>query len=170
MKELCLLLPEGVCVLLSVDDKAKVPVGMNAVGRTFFILHHNDALYCSDDHDFPFSSGHKLIPSFCVVVLRNGAELERKKITCFTRSQLFSSSTSKTHFEDFKRMIAEESTRVFICDEAGDVKPVLCISVDGGPDENPRHWKNILQYAQYFLLCESGFYVRFNACTRPIGL
>ena len=105
----------------------------------------------SDDHDFPVGSGHKFIPSFSLIVLRIGGELVRVKISCFTRTQIYSSSTSETHFEDFKRLVEEDSTRVFLCDEDGNVKPVLCISVDGGPDENPRHWKNILQYAQYFI-------------------
>ena len=30
------------------------------------------------------------------------------------------------------------------------LRPVWFISVDGGPDENPRHYKNIATYAKLF--------------------
>jgi hypothetical protein len=47
-------------------------------------------------------------------------------------------------------MLEDPLSKDFLSTADGKSKPVLLFSVDGGPDENTRHCKNILQYARYF--------------------
>jgi hypothetical protein len=61
--------------------------------------------YVVPDHDFPVGSNHKLIPSFYLIckavnTQNNGVSQTKwkpERIAAFVHSQLFSSSTAKTH-------------------------------------------------------------------------
>ena len=59
------------------------------------------------------------------------------------RSGKHCSSTALSHAADFNKLLTlkifDDITRI----EAGHVKPVFMITVDGGPDENPRYEKAI---------------------------
>jgi hypothetical protein len=55
-------------IIISQDDKAKVPLGIPAVGRTFSTVQTHNQPVSIPDHDFPVSSKHKLIPSVYLVI------------------------------------------------------------------------------------------------------
>ncbi|PKK56219.1 hypothetical protein RhiirC2_800496 [Rhizophagus irregularis] len=55
-------------VLISQDNKAKVPLGIAAVGRTFKTIQTSNEPVSVPDHDFPTSSKHKLIPSVYLLI------------------------------------------------------------------------------------------------------
>jgi hypothetical protein len=149
MKEFALLLDSDICAFISQDDKAKIPLKINAVGRTFKVLQADIAPIVSMDHDFPYGPSHKLIPSFYLIVCREGSSLVQKQLCCFVRSQLLDSSTSSAHYADYKSMLENPLSGDLLKSIDGLAKPVLLLSVDGGPDENPRHFKNITQYTKY---------------------
>lgn len=59
------------------------------------------------------------------------------------RSAKHASSTAYAHALDFERLKDVSSFAPVLKTSTGDVKPVVIITVDGGPDENPRYAKSI---------------------------
>ncbi|CAB4484137.1 unnamed protein product [Rhizophagus irregularis] len=106
-------------IIISQDDKAKIGLGIPAVGRTFHTLQSIQEPVCVADHDFPAESGQKLIPSVYLIIKPNESndELRTGKLATFIN---------------------------------GEIRPIWVLLVDGGPDENPRHLKNIKTYCQLF--------------------
>jgi hypothetical protein len=99
------------------------------------------------DHDFPVGSNHKFIPSFYLICsaannlnnTKNETTWKPERIAAFVRSQLFSSSTAKTHMYDIQELLKIDDFRSLLCGEDGKPRPFWSISADGGPDENPRY-------------------------------
>jgi hypothetical protein len=60
-----------VSVVISQDDKAKIGLGVPAVGRTFHTLQSINEPTTIADHDFPMGSGQKLIPSVYLIINPN---------------------------------------------------------------------------------------------------
>jgi hypothetical protein len=58
-------------VVISQDDKAKIGLGVPAVGRTFHTLQSVHEPVCVADHDFPVGSGQKLVPSVYLMIKPN---------------------------------------------------------------------------------------------------
>ena len=63
MDEICSMFGPDSCFYLSLDDKAKVPLGLAAATKQSPILMHLDYQVRLPDHDFLVASRHKLIPS-----------------------------------------------------------------------------------------------------------
>ncbi|CAB4489434.1 unnamed protein product [Rhizophagus irregularis] len=103
-------------VIISQDDKAKVPLGIPAVGRTFQTIQSFQEPVTLPDHDFPVGMQQKLIPS--VYLLINPSDTN----DTFCNGQLSIFVRPQYHI----------------------------LLVDGGPDKNPRHMKNIFQYCKMF--------------------
>src|SRR5436190_2971624 len=70
VKSFALAFPQDV-VLISQDDKAKVPLGIAAVGRTFKTMQTINEPISVPDHDFPVGAKHKLVPSVYLVINPN---------------------------------------------------------------------------------------------------
>ncbi|GBP89102.1 hypothetical protein EVAR_64370_1 [Eumeta japonica] len=66
------------------------------------------------------------------------------------RSGKHSSSTANTHAQDFETLLELEEFRPLAKTDHGLVKPVVIMTVDGGPDENPRYQKVIGFAIQHF--------------------
>ncbi|PKC04312.1 hypothetical protein RhiirA5_502859 [Rhizophagus irregularis] len=133
------------------DDKAKVPLGIPAVGRTFQTLQSFQEPVTLPDHDFPISMQQKLIPSVYLLInpsdtndtFRNG------QLSIFIRPQYQVGTSSATHIIDLNSL-TQDSRFDEILKIDSHIKPIWIILVDGGPDENPRHMKNIYQYCRMF--------------------
>jgi hypothetical protein len=52
------------CTMISQDNKAKVPVRLPAVSRSFAMVQGTFETISAPNHDFPDGPNHKLIPSF----------------------------------------------------------------------------------------------------------
>jgi hypothetical protein len=72
-----------------------------------------------------------------------------RKLACFVRPQLFCSSSSASHMEDINVLLGDSESQLFLKNENG-IRPVWFFVVDGGPDENPRHLKNVSSYCSFF--------------------
>ncbi|CAJ0643233.1 11507_t:CDS:2 [Entrophospora sp. SA101] len=92
-------------VVISQDDKAKIGLGVPAVGRTFHTLQSVHEPVCVADHDFPVGNLESL--------------------------------TLDPQYDD-------------VLKTNGEIRPIWVLLVDGGPDENLRHLKNIKTYCQLF--------------------
>ena len=67
------------------------------------------------------------------------------------RSGKHSSSTAYSHALDFEKLTKLEIFRPFIkCAASDHVKPCVVVSVDGGPDENPRFQKTVATSVHHF--------------------
>jgi len=51
------------------------------------------------------------------------------------------SSTAASHALDLDTVFGLDEFQEFVKTPTGDIKPVVIVSVDGGPDENPRYAK-----------------------------
>ena len=93
----------------------------------------------------------KLIPSVYLVI--NPADssntLRTGQLSIFIRPEYFIGTSSTTHIVDLESIISNEEFSSTLKKE-GKVRPIWILIVDGGPDENPRHMKNIVQYAHLF--------------------
>jgi len=97
-------------VILSQDDKAKVSVGVPAVGRHFETMQTVLEPVSVPDHDFPIGSSQKLVPS--VYLLINPKETDESlrvgQIAIFIRAQWHLGSSSATHMTDILSLVANE--------------------------------------------------------------
>lgn len=158
LEELSSLLgPEEVC-FISQDDKAKVPIGLTAANKQAPILMHVEYRVSLPDHDWVIASKHKLIPSVyaCIEIKQDG--LGKGEAVGYSgptyvaiRSGKHSSSTAYSHGLDFERLLNLPEFEPFIKNKEKRVKPLVVLTVDGGPDENPRFQKVIDMAIHHFL-------------------
>lgn len=144
LEELASLLGPKEVVFLSQDDKARVALGVTAAKKQCSMLMHLEYRVTLPDHDWVVAAKHKLIPSvYALVNIKvNGAG--NPSAVGYTgptyiaiRSGKHSSSTAFSHALDFERMLKIEALTDFMM-VGCNVKPILIITTDGGPDENPR--------------------------------
>ena len=143
--------------VLSVDDKAKVPIGVTAAKYQSPLVMHMTYEIRLPDHDFVKASKHKLTPSvYAACEIKSTSAKSQEEITysgptfIAIRSFKHDSSTAYTHGYDFNQVVEKEEFRSIMKTSEGEVKPVGMLFVDGGPDENPRFPKTIDVYSQHF--------------------
>lgn len=100
------------------------------------------------DHDYVIAPNHKLIPSVIgsMEIKKNCLSPDAITYSGATyiaiRSAKHCGSSTYKHLSDLKRIRdLPEFENVLYFD--GNLKPVVIITVDGGPDENPRYEKTI---------------------------
>lgn len=127
----------------SQNDKARVPIGLTATQRQSLLLMHLEYRVTLPDHDWVVAEKHKLIPSVYVGIVINTCGMGSSKAVTYSgptyvviRSGKHSASTAASHSTDFKRLLDIDSFKNMKSEDL--VKSVVIISVDGGPDENPR--------------------------------
>jgi len=138
-------------VIISQDDKAKVPLGIPAVGRTFQTMQSIKEAVSVADHDFPTGAQQKLIPSVYLAIdpLDSNDALRHGQLAIFIRPQYNVGTNATTHMVDLISLTNQESF-ASIFKNNDQIKPIWILLVDGGPDENPRHLKNIYEYCKLF--------------------
>lgn len=148
--------PNEVC-FLSQDDKARVPIGLTAANKQAPLLMHVEYRVSLPDHDWVIAAKHKLIPSVYAGCIIKADAMSRPEAVTYSgptyiaiRSGKHSSSTASSHAVDFENLTELDIFKEIIRDEAGRVKPVVMISSDGGPDENPRYPKVLANAIQHF--------------------
>ncbi|KAF2905812.1 hypothetical protein ILUMI_00363 [Ignelater luminosus] len=140
-----LLGPQAVNVL-SVDDKARVPLGLPAAQKQAPILMHYERQILMPDYDYPIAKGLKLIPSVIGVLCFKDWKVSYSGPTCISiRGGAIDSSTAETHRQDLIKYLHHDKMRDYFWSN-NRIKPVLVVFSDGGPDEAPRNEK-VLQAA-----------------------
>ena len=66
------------------------------------------------------------------------------------RSAKHDQSNADSHATDFHRFVDLKEFEKVARDETGEVKPIVIITVDGGPDENPRFPKTLVASIKKF--------------------
>lgn len=148
--------PEQVA-FISQDDKARVPIGITAVKKQSPFLMHLEYRIKLPDHDWVIAERHKLIPSVYAGINIKSECMGQPEAVSYSgptyiaiRSGKHSSSTADTHAMDLERLMNLDIFASIVKNSAGELKPVLMLSVDGGPDENPRYVKVITHAVQHF--------------------
>ncbi|KAK3925661.1 Transient receptor potential cation channel subfamily A member 1 [Frankliniella fusca] len=148
--------PRQVC-FLSQDDKARVPLGITAATKQAPILMHTEYRVMLPDHDFVVGERHKLVPSVIAGIVINDKKVDGSPASVTysgptyigIRSAKHNPSNAESHADDLRRILElDEFNDITKVD--GEVKPVFVLSVDGGPDENPRYSKVIANAIENF--------------------
>ncbi|KAG5889612.1 hypothetical protein JTB14_024033 [Gonioctena quinquepunctata] len=133
---------------ISQDDKARVPIGVTAANKQAPLLMHMEYRIKLPDHDWVIAERYKLIPSVYAGIKITSSMLGQPQAVGYSgptyiaiRSGKHSSSTANTHAQDFETLLELEEFRPLAKTGHGLVKPVVIITVDGGPDKNPRYQK-----------------------------
>lgn len=159
IEELASILGPEQVVFISQDDKAKVPIGKTAAKVQAPVLMHLSYKVRLDDHDFAVGERHQLTPSvFAGIIIKENCMGRKEAVSCtysgptyiVIRSGKHSSSTAATHAKDLNKLLTLDDFKNLALGQDGKVKPVMILSVDGGPDENPRYTKVISNCITHF--------------------
>lgn len=109
------------------------------------------------DHTWVIASRHKLIPSVYAAIEieadafgKPGAVKYSGPLYIAIRSGKHSSSTPESHAFDLQQLLKHENFTSQVQTLDGMIKPVLILTVDGGPDENPRYQRVICCAVDHF--------------------
>lgn len=110
------------------------------------------------DRDWVVAGGHKLIPSVYAGIIIKSSEMGIRSAVTYSgptfiavRSGKHTSSTVMSHAADFNRLLNLDDCDVITKTAGGHMKPVVMVTVDGDPDENPRCDKVICIAIHHFL-------------------
>jgi len=142
LKELAVVLGSGPVLFLSQDDKCRIPIGLPAANKQSPFLMLMDRKVRLPDHDFVVATRHKLIPSvYAAAKISSTAVTYSGPTYIAIRSGKHDKSDAASHAYDFNQLFNVNEFDEIMKMSSGELKPVVIISVDGGPDENPRYQK-----------------------------
>ena len=108
------------------------------------------------DHDYVIAPQHKLIPSvigennYEKIIFSGDAVTYSGPTYCAIQSEKHSGSSADPHLQDMKRIRSLDIFNDSFNNNTSESKPVMIVTVDGGPDENPRYTKTIECAIDYF--------------------
>ncbi|CAG8550095.1 7005_t:CDS:2 [Dentiscutata heterogama] len=156
IKEMVSLLGPKSALVISQDDKARIPLGLAVANKQAPILMKLEYRVELPDHDWVVAERHKLIPSvYAVLDVQEGKYGQAEAVTYSgptfirIRSGKHDSSTAYSHGKDFDDLMVEEKLNNFTTTD-GQPKPVVVMISDGGPDENPRYRKTVQMMVDHF--------------------
>lgn len=130
---------------VSIDDKARVRIGVTAANKQSSLLMNMQYRITLPDHDWVKGERHSLIPSVYAGITIKPFGLGDENYVTYSgptaikvRSGKHDSSSAKSHAKDFESLFENDDFKIISKTIAGCVKPVVIIYSDGGPDENPR--------------------------------
>ena len=172
LEELAAILDPAEVTFHSQDDKAKVPIGLTAANKQVTMLMHMEYQVTLPDHDFVVAPKHKLILSVIGdMKLVKSKDLTNDAVTysgatyISIRSAKHSASSVFAHFQNMMRVRSLPEFATSCQTDRHEEKKVMIVTVDGGPDENPRYEKTINCSIKYFV--ENGLDAFFLATNYP---
>ena len=142
---------------LAQDHRARVSLGMTAPCKQAPLLMRMEYNVCFPDTQSILADQQKLIPSVYGGVVINSQSMGDDQAVLFsgptyvairTGSQGY--PTAEAHAADFDRLLHLENFRSMAKNEHGAVKPIVILSVNGGPDESARNAKQISFAIKHF--------------------
>ena len=112
---------------------------------------HLEYKFSLPDHDFPIGESHKLIPSVYASCLQKEDQSIGYSGPTFIaiRSGKHDKSCAASHMEDFRSLIQAEEFQT-ACKNGDNIKPLVFVSVDGGPDEAPKNTQALAAWTKHF--------------------
>lgn len=148
--------PHKVC-FISRDDKERLPTGITAATKQAPFLMHLEYQISLPDHDWVVTIGYKIVLSVYASIIVKDDDIRNTQAASYTgptyitiHSEKHSSSTALSNVLDFQSVLEKPEFDVITKTHGGHNKPSLMLSVDGGPDENPRYNKVIKVAIQHF--------------------
>lgn len=125
--------------------QARVPIGKTAANKQTPLVFHMQYRVQIPDHDWVVAEKHKLIPSvYAFIKIESEKYGDRKAVTysgptfVTIRSGKHCTSNAYSHGKDIETLMCLPEFESFCKDDKGQFKPIIMITSDGGPDENPR--------------------------------
>ncbi|CAF2596257.1 unnamed protein product [Rotaria sp. Silwood2] len=152
IKDLAGIFGNDVVLFLSQDDKCKVPIGLPAAKIQAPMLMHLDYRVRLPDHDWTVAPRHQLTPSvYAACMMNENNDVGYSGPTYIAiRSAKHDRSDANSHACDFDRLVGLKEFEKSVRDYTGQIKPIIIITVDGGPDENPRFPKTLVAAIRKF--------------------
>ncbi|CAF0743506.1 unnamed protein product [Didymodactylos carnosus] len=152
IKDLAGIFGNNCIFFLSQDDKCKVPIGLPAAKIQAPMLMHLDYAVRLPDHDWTVAPRHQLTPSvYAACMIGPEGDVGYSGPTYIAiRSAKHDRSDAQSHANDFDTLVRLKEFEKSARDHNGDVKPIIIITVDGGPDENPRFPKTLMAAIRKF--------------------
>ena len=171
LEELARFLGPSDVTFHSQDKKGKVPIGLTAASKQAPLLIYMEYKVTLPDQDYIITPQHKLIPSVI------GDEKEKDfsgdavpssgPTYCAIRSVKHSGFSAYHHLQDMKNIRSPDIFDDSFNNDTSESKPVMIVTVDGGPDENPRYTKTIECVINYFTTQDlDAFFLATNAPER----
>ena len=151
--------------VVSIDDKAKVPLGITVATRQAPLVMPMEYEVRLPDQDFVVASKHKSVPSVYAA-----CEIQTTSARCqpeisFTgrlyiiiRSLKHESSTAFAHGRDFGHILELEEF-ASVAKNEDQVKPIVLAFVDGGPGENLQFPKVLSLAVDHFRMHKFDVYI-----------
>ncbi|CAG8734991.1 24591_t:CDS:2 [Dentiscutata erythropus] len=147
--------PRNVLVV-SQDDKARIPLGLAAANKQAPILMRLEYQVKLLDHDWIVAERHKLISSVYAILNVEGGKYRNSKAVTYSGptfirvcSGKHDSSTAYSHGKDFDELMVKKKLHDYTKMD-GQPKPVMVMLSDGSPDENSRYKKTIQIMIKHF--------------------
>ncbi|CAF1083211.1 unnamed protein product, partial [Didymodactylos carnosus] len=152
IKDLAGIFGNDVVFFLSQDDKCKVPIGLPAAKIQAPMLMHLDYAVKLPDHDWTVAPRHQLTPSvYAACVINPDGDVGYSGPTYIAvRSAKHDRSDAQSHAKDFDTLVQLKEFEKVCRDLNGNIKPIVIVTVDGGPDENPRFPKTLMAAIRKF--------------------
>ena len=158
MEELAAILGPAEVTFHSQDDKAKVPIWLTATSKQAPMFLHMEYQVTLPNHDFIVAPKPKLIPSVIGdMKLVKSKDLTNDVVTYSGATYIgitsakHSASSTFAHFQGMMRVHSLPEFATSFQTDRHEEKKVMIFTVDGGPDENPRHEKTINCSIKYFV-------------------
>ncbi|CAF4252877.1 unnamed protein product [Rotaria sp. Silwood2] len=129
-----------------------LPLGLPAAKIQASMVMQLDYRIRLPDHDWIVAPRHQLIQSvYAACLLSEDGDLGYSGPTYIAiRSAKHDLSTAASHALDFDRLVCLNEFEKVARDETGQVKPIVIVTVNGGPDENPRFPKTLVARIKKF--------------------
>ena len=157
LEQLAAMLGPAEVTFHSQDDKAEVPIGLTAANKQAPMLMHMEYKVILPDHDYVIAPQHKLVLSVIGDMkiikskdLMNDAVSYSGATYIGIRSMKHVGSSAFSHLQDMKRIRSLSEFSTSFKDDRNDDKKVMIVTLDGGPDENPRYENTINCAIEYF--------------------
>lgn len=122
-----------------------MPIGKTAANKQTPLVMHLDYPVKLPDHDWIVAEKHKLIPSVNTLIDIKSEMIGDVKAVTYSgptfiaiRSGKHSQSTAYAHAKDLENILESDRFAEYCKTESGETKPIIILTVDGGPDENVR--------------------------------
>ncbi|CAG8834561.1 38678_t:CDS:2 [Gigaspora margarita] len=138
-------------IVILQDDKAKIGLGIPAVGCMFKTMQSINEPVTVEDHNFSKGSKMKLIPSVYLLIDPNDSNttLRSGQLAIFIRPEYFIGTSLLIHMANLLSLVNDQDFASVLLKE-NDIRPIWVLLVDRGPDKNPKHFKNIIEYCNLF--------------------
>uniref|UniRef100_U9UP03 Uncharacterized protein n=1 Tax=Rhizophagus irregularis (strain DAOM 181602 / DAOM 197198 / MUCL 43194) TaxID=747089 RepID=U9UP03_RHIID len=112
-------------VVISQDDKAKIGLGVPAVGQIFHSLQSVNEPVSVADHDFPLGNAQKLVLSVYFITKLNESndELRTGQLAIFVHRQWFLGTFSLTHMQDLESLVLDPQYDD-VLKTGGEIRPI----------------------------------------------